>query len=343
MSIYHHPDSNKPVAVFMLDDKAFRRIYGPKEREAIPQLTRLLEPVLNERNWRQHPEVCRQAEVIFSGWGMPVVNAELLAAFPNLKAIFYGAGSVKGFITDELWQRGVLVSSAYVANAIPVSEYTVAQIVLSTKRAWQLAAYSRQNKSFPAPPDRESPGMYGETTIGLISLGTIGRLVARRLQSFQVRLIAYDPMIDPLEAADMQVRLCSLEELFKQAHVVSCHTPLLPATAGMIRSTHFESMRQNATFINTARGAIIDEAGMIEALRRRPDLWALLDVSWPIPPRPDSPLYTLPNVFLTPHIAGSMGEECRRLGWTMIEECKRYLTGTPLQYAIRREQALVMA
>ncbi|EIQ00956.1 phosphoglycerate dehydrogenase-like oxidoreductase [Opitutaceae bacterium TAV1] len=333
---------SRPVAVFLLNPASMDRIYGEEERADISRLAAAPPPLLTAQTWREQPEVCRSAEVIFSGWGMPCADEEFLAAFPALKAVFYGAGSVKGFVTDALWQRGIIVSSAGAANAVPVAEFAVSQIVLSAKRVWHLAAVTRARRAFPPSADRESPGMY-DSTIGLISLGTIGRMVARRLQDFHVRVVACDPLIDPLEAARLDVELCSLEDVFRQADVVSCHTPWLPETEGLIQQKHFASMKPGATFINTARGAIIDESGLIAVLRERPDLWALLDVTWPIPPEPGSPLHDLPNVMLTPHIAGSMGPECRRMGRAMVEEFQRYLSGAPLGHVICREQALVMA
>jgi phosphoglycerate dehydrogenase-like enzyme len=102
-------------------------------------------------------------------------------------------------------------------------------------------------------------------------------------------------------------------------------------------------MKPGASFINTARGAIVREGEMIEVLRARPDLFAVLDVTYPEPPAPDSPLYTLPNVILTPHIAGSMDGECRRMGRYMVEELRRYVKGEPLRWGISRERAAVLA
>jgi len=125
--------------------------------------------------------------------------------------------------------------------------------------------------------------------------------------------------------------------------VVSLHTPWLPETVGMVTGAHLRSMKTDATFINTARGAIVREAEMIAALQERPDLTAVLDVTYPEPPEAGSPLYTLPNVILTPHIAGSMGRECQRMGRLMVDEFERYRAGEPLRWAISQEQAAVMA
>ena len=111
----------------------------------------------------------------------------------------------------------------------------------------------------------------------------------------------------------------------------------------MITGAHIASMKEGATFINTARGAIVREPEMTAVLAERPDLFAILDVTDPEPPVDGSPLYTLPNVVLTPHIAGSMDGECRRMGRTMVEECRRYLAGEPLRWAIDRERARSLA
>jgi phosphoglycerate dehydrogenase-like enzyme len=163
------------------------------------------------------------------------------------------------------------------------------------------------------------------------------------LRRFAVRVIAYDPFATPETAAALGVSLCSLEECFAQADVVSLHTPWLPETEKMVRGAHFRAMKRDATFINTARGAVVDEPAMIEVLQARPDLTAILDVTHPEPPKPGSPLYALPNVVLTPHIAGSMGNECRRMGRYAVEECQRFLRGEPLLWQVTRERAATLA
>jgi len=125
--------------------------------------------------------------------------------------------------------------------------------------------------------------------------------------------------------------------------VVSLHAPWLDETVGMIQGDHFAAMKHDATFINTARGAIVREDEMIAVLQDRPDLWALLDVTYPEPPVPGSPLYTLPNVVLTPHIAGSLDNECRRMGRLAVEDLRKFVNGEALTWEIGREQAAIMA
>ena len=182
-----------------------------------------------------------------------------------------------------------------------------------------------------------------DSTVGIISLGMIGRYVCELLRPFDINVIAYDPFAEQAQADELGVELVPLDDVFSRAAVVSLHTPNLPSTQKMIQARHFELMRDNATFINTARGAVVDEAGLIEVFTRRPDLQAVLDVTYPEPPEEPSPLYTLDNVVLTPHIAGSMGPECHRMGRYMLDELKRHLAGQPLKWQVTQEKATVMA
>ncbi|MDD5350363.1 MAG: hydroxyacid dehydrogenase [Chthoniobacteraceae bacterium] len=322
----------KPKAVFLLAEATCKLVYGPRQREAIEAIAEVTGPILTPWTWRQHPEITRDAEWIFSSWSMPVVDEELLKAFPKLRAIFYAAGTVKPFVTDALWERGIIVTSAFAANAIPVADFTIAQIILSLKSVWRMALQVKRDKG-KTPRQIPSPGVYG-ATVGLISLGMIGRLVAERLREFPVDVIAYDPFVTAETASALGVRLCSLDEVFELSDVVSCHTPWLKETEGMLRKKHFERMKPYATFVNTSRGAIVDEPGLVEAFSARPDLFALIDVTWPEPPVAGSPLYELPNVILTPHIAGSKNNECWRMAQYMVDEATRLLAGEPLQYAV---------
>jgi phosphoglycerate dehydrogenase-like enzyme len=163
------------------------------------------------------------------------------------------------------------------------------------------------------------------------------------LRGFDLRVIAYDPHCTPAAAQALGVELVSLDEIFQRAHVVSLHTPWLPETEGMVTGAHIAAMREGATFINTARGIIVREAEMIEVLRARPDLTAILDVTRPEPPVPDSPLFSLPNVVLTPHIAGAMDDECRRMGYFLVDELDRYLQGQKSPARLTRDQMAWMA
>jgi len=324
----------------LLDPEPYDLIYGPTERADLAQLADFYAPPQTRQSIAVNPAVLAEAAVIFSGWGMAPLDEAFLAAAPNLKAVFYGAGSIRYFMTDSAWQRGVTVVSAYWANDIPVVEYTLAQIVFSLKLGWRYIQDVKRLRAYP--PRLPGPGCYG-STVGLISLGMIGRMVAERLKTYDLRVIAYDPYVSQAQADPLGVELCALDEVFQRADVVSLHTPWLKETEGLITGAHLASMKPNATFINTARGAVVREAEMIAVLQQRPDLTAVLDVTWPEPPVEGSLLYILPNVVLTPHIAGAMGRECQRMGRLMVDEFTRYVRGEPLHWAISKEQARRLA
>lgn len=326
--------------LFLLNLDAYNQIYGPIQRAAIAQLVDLYAPPQTAQSVAADPTILHDAELILSGWGMPRMDEAFLAHTPNLKAVFYGAGSIKACTTDAFWARNIPITSSYAANAVPVAEFTLAQILLCLKQTWQYAFALKRDQAYGAK--FPLAGAYG-STVGIISLGMIGRMVCRHLQHFDVKVIAYDPFVNAVDAAALGVALCSLDEIFQQADVVSLHTPWLPETVGMITGAHLASMKAGATFITTARGAVVREAEMIAVLQARPDLLAVLDVTYPEPPAAGSPLYTLPNVVLTPHIAGSLGNECQRMGQLVVDDLQRFLAGEPLQWAISREQAAVMA
>lgn len=327
-------------ALIILDTFAQELIYGSGLTTEIGRRTELLAPPMTRDEAVARPDLLARAEVVFSGWGMAKLDEPMLAAMPALKAVFYGAGSVRGFMTDAAWARDILVVSAYAMNAVPVSEYTVATVLLSLKNFWRHAFEAKRLGRYA---DRMvCAGGYG-STVGLISLGMIGRMVRERLRTFDVKVIAYDPFVTPEQAAAMDVEMVTLDEVFRRSDVVSLHTPWLKETEGMIRGRHFELMKERATFLNTARGAVVDEAGLMEVFARRTDLTAILDVTWPEPPAPESALWTLPNVILTPHIAGSMNLECRRMGRLMIDEFDRWTRGDSMQWAISKEKAALLA
>lgn len=319
-------------AIFLLDTSSFKLIYGEEERADLAQMLDFIYPNLDVESVRKAPaHVLSEVEVIVSGWGMPTLDSEALSLFPKLKLVLYGSGSVRSIVTPEMWAAGVRIVSSWGANSVPVSEFALSQIIFSLKHGWRAmteAKAGRGRSHLPAPP-----GAYG-STVGLLSLGMIGRLVMDKLRSLDIRVIAFDPFAKPAEAEKMGVEILPLSDIFRLSDVVSCHTPWLDMTEKMLRGEHFRRMKQGATFINTARGAVVDEAEMIEVLRERPDLYAVLDVTWPEPPLSDSPLYTLPNVVLTPHIAGSLGKECRRMGRYIVEELERYLQGEPFKFEV---------
>lgn len=330
-------------AAFILGAAAFADIYGEENLHAIAPAGRLLGPPCTAAQLLASPPAwLGDVEVLFTGWDAPRLDRELLERMPRLRVVLYGAGSIRPIASDALWERGIEVASAAALNAKPVVEFTLGAILLSFKRAWHHARLVREDRTYE--PLRTLPIATGwGATIGLVSLGLIGQRVAEQLASYDVRVLAYDPLVSAERFADLGAKPVTLPEIFRDSDIISLHTPLLPETTGLIDASLFKRMRHGATLINTARGGLIREADLIATLQARPDVQAILDVTEPEPPARESPLYDLPNVFLTPHIAGSLGVECRRMGRAMVEEFHRYARGEPLQHRVTREQLARMA
>ncbi|HUS46848.1 MAG TPA: hydroxyacid dehydrogenase [Phycisphaerae bacterium] len=328
-----------PKALYILGDTAYGVIYKAVA-EQIASLVDVYAPPQTSEVIDADPAVLADMEIMLSGWKGPRVDERFLAAAPRLKAVFYGAGSIRATVSDAFWDRGITICSAWGANGIPVAEYTIAQIVLLLKKVWHYALRIKREKAWGRRIG--VPGAYG-STVGIISLSLVGRRVCELLRPFDLKIVAYDPYAQPQTAKELNVELVSLADIFRRSDVVSLHTPWLKETEGLITGEHFRMMKHDAAFLNTARGAVVRQNEMIEVLRQRPDLWAVLDVTHPEPPEAGSPLYELPNVVLTPHIAGPVSGESRRQGEFMLSELKRYLAGQPLQWQVTREKAAIMA
>jgi phosphoglycerate dehydrogenase-like enzyme len=332
--------SLQPAMAFLLDAQAGADIYPPAVMQELAELGDIRTGFISGKDWREHRAELREVEVIFSGWGAPIFDQELLAAVPNLRAVFYGAGSIQRTVTDDFWQKNIPISCAASVNAVPVSEYTISQIIFLLKDGYRYARAVRETragvKHWPVT------GAHG-AKVGLISLGSIGALVAEKLQDLDVEVLAFDPYVSSPRATELGVTLVSLEELFHESDVISVHAPLRPGTVGLVDEKLLRSMKTGASIINTARGAIIDQEALTRTLAEREDLFAVLDVTWPDPPPAESIIYDLPNVVITPHIAGSMSGECQRMGMLMVEEFRRYLHGQALRCRITREMLDRMA
>ncbi|MER5495915.1 hydroxyacid dehydrogenase [Streptomyces sp. NPDC002561] len=329
-----------PTALLVMEEERRADIYPDEVLTGIGRLARWQGPPLTREQLDEDPGVLREVDVLFTGWGAPVLDAAFLSHAPRLKAVLVAAGSVRHLTTPEFWARGIPIVSAAAANAIPVAEFSLAQILLGLKQVHRIGREVSSSRSFPHNP--KVPGGY-RSRVGLLGLGHIGRLVASHLARFDVEVLATDPVAPADAARRAGVRLVGIEELFATCQVVSLHAPLLPETRGTIGARLLSSMEHGATLINTARGALVDEPAAAEVLRARPDLTAVLDVTHPEPPSPDSPLFTLPNVILTPHLGGAVGAERNRLGLLVLDELGRFVREEPLQHAIDPARAASLA
>ncbi|TQE20262.1 hydroxyacid dehydrogenase [Streptomyces ipomoeae] len=273
------------------------------------------------------------AEVLITGWGCPHLDADVLAAAPGLRHVLHAAGSVRALVGEALWQRGVTVSSAVVGNALPVAEYTLAMILLAGKDAFDQRERFRQTHAYPSPAETATIGNVGRR-VGVIGASRVGRRLLELLRPFDFAVSLYDPYVAPAGAAALGAEPKGLDDLLRTSDIVSLHAPDIPETYRMLDRGRLALIRDGGVLINTSRGALIDPDALTEELLSG-RLKAVLDVTEPEPLPAASPLYNLPNVFLTPHIAGSLGNELERLGRTVVEELERVAAGQPPAHEVR--------
>jgi phosphoglycerate dehydrogenase-like enzyme len=309
-------------------------VFGHGRRERIAALTDVLPVVVNARNFSQHATQLRDVEVIFATWGMPALSEPQFAAMPRLQAVFYAAGNVKAF-ARPLIDHDVVLVSAWAINAIATAQLVVSQVLLTCRGYFRAVRQYQSTRTLAGARSFRRTGAAGET-IGLIGLGWIGRRVAAQLRDLGFRVLAVDPYLTSERAESLGVQKTTLEELFARSYVVSNHVPDLPSTQALLGAPLLRTLREGATFINSGRGAQVIESDLIAVMRQRPDLTALLDVTDPEPPAAESPLWTLPNVVISPHVGGTIGDEVSRLADCAIEEFQAWDARKPLRYQVTR-------
>ena len=331
-------------AVFLCNEKNNpRRVFSEAALKELNNLSGLTDKVFSKEDVLSEKELFSDTEYIFSTWGMPeFTEEEIKNIFPSLKCIFYAAGTVQYFARPFL-NTGVRIFSAWAANAVPVAEYTVAQIILANKGFFATSRYQSNGDIAEASQLKECyPGSFGEY-VGIIGAGMIGSLVIKMLKSYSLKIKVFDPFLSDSSACLLGVEKCSLEELFSTCFVVSNHLANNSETKGMLTGKLFSSMRPYAVFLNTGRGAQVIEQELCRVLSEREDITAILDVTDPEPPEKGHPFYTLKNCILTPHIAGSYGDEVRRMGEYMLNEYKKHITGKTTEYEVTLKMLETMA
>ncbi|MDQ4215187.1 hydroxyacid dehydrogenase [Microbacterium capsulatum] len=273
-----------------------------------------------------------RVQVLLTSWGAPLLDARALALMPRLRAVVHAAGSVKHHLGPEVWDRGVAVTSAAEVNALPVADYTLAAVLFAGKRVFR-KSHDYAQGVFGS--DVTDPRM-GNTarTVGIIGASRVGRALLPMLARHGFRLLVSDPTLDdarirallpgyPVEPADLMT-------MMREADVVSLHAPELPETHHLIDDRMLSAMRDGAVLINTSRGSLVDT----EALTRHcasGRIDAVLDVTDPEPLPREHPLFALPNVLITPHVAGALGSELQCFGDFSVRQIERLSVGLPLE------------
>ncbi|TMR19252.1 hydroxyacid dehydrogenase [Nonomuraea turkmeniaca] len=332
----------RPVAVFAIAPWAFDGVFPADLLTRLRELADI-DPATTFTSLDGQPEALAEADILLSGWGCPRIDAGVLAAAPRLRAVVHAAGTVKALVDPVVFERGVIVSSAAEANAVPVADYTMAMLVLGAKQAFSRAKrYAAAVEGTPRDwLSGEGTGLH-DCTVGVIGASRIGRLVLRRLRSYDVRVLLYDPYVTDAEASDLGVQQVSMDELCRRSDLVTVHAPALPETRHILDGRRLDLLPDGAVVVNTARGSLIDTEALTRACASG-RISAVLDVTDPEPLPPGHPLFTLPNVMITPHLAGAQGRELRRLGEFAVAEVSRLLSGAPLLGRVEPEHLAYIA
>jgi phosphoglycerate dehydrogenase-like enzyme len=314
----------RPTVGIAMELRWMPLVLGDAAFAAIREMADVVLPVVQD-DFAELGADLASVEVLITGWGSPRIDAHVLSTMPRLRAVLHAAGSVKGHLLPDVWRRGVVVTSAADANAMPVAEYVLAMILLAGKG---VPARAAEYATDPAVLGAGHPdvGNLGRV-VGIVGASRIGRRVIELLQPFDVEVIVADPTLDR-SATVGPAAVVGIDELFRRADVISLHAPLLPETVGLVSGSRIASMRPGATLINSARGALVDEAALVDALRAG-RIRAVLDVTVEEPLPMGHPLRQVPGVVLTPHVAGAQGNELRRLGDSVIADLRRIVAGSP--------------
>ena len=280
-------------------------------------------------------------EVLITSWGCPPLDSSVLGHAPRLRAVLHAAGSVRTHVGQAVFDRGILVTTAADANAQPVARYTLAAILWAAKQVPFLAADARLHRDdWGYQQGRGELG--GILTVVLVGFSRVGRRVAQLLQLVGITgVLVVDPFADPAAVAASGAELVTLQEALPRADVLSLHAPDLPTARHMIGDAELAALPPGATLINTARGRLVDHAALEKACRA--GLCAILDVTDPEPLPLTSVLYELPNVMITPHVAGALGAETRLLTASALTELERYAAGLPPLDAVTAESLRLQA
>jgi phosphoglycerate dehydrogenase-like enzyme len=321
----------RPQVLLAMSDDTRRLQFGPEELARLRAAADLGEPAWTEE--LSSPAVLArlaEVEVLITSWGCPRLDERVLTAAPRLRAVLHAAGSVRPHVDPVVLDRGVLVTTAADANAEPVAQYTLAAVLWAFKKVPFLAADARRHRTDWAYRDGRGELSGRDRTVVLVGFSRVGRRVAQLLRAVDAgRVLVVDPVVDPAEVRAAGAELVQLEVALPQADVLSLHAPALPETRHMIGEAQLAALPPAATLVNTARGTLVDTAALERACTTG-RLHAVLDVTDPEPLPARSPLYDLPNVLLTPHVAGSVRGLLPRAYKLAGEQLRRFVAGTPL-------------
>ena len=263
------------------------------------------------------------------------ITAEIMDAIPTLKVVAKHGMGVDNIAVDHATEKGILVVNAPFSNLNAVAEHIVMLLIGLSKRVVRMdkllrAGQYAQRNTYKAIELKGS-------TVGIIGMGKISRLVVKKLAGFEMNMIAADPYVTQDDVADLPVTMVSAEEVYTKSDFVIIHTSLFPSTYHLVGAEQFKMMKPTAYIINAARGPVIDEEAMIAALNAGEIAGAGLDVFEQEPPAADNPLFAMDNTIVSPHNAALSDGALRAMAMDSSMGITEYLTGKPVTYPVNGE------
>lgn len=336
-------EPHRPQALLVMRPDVLGVQFGPAELTRLHAVAATGDPLGTDE--LASPRVLRrlaEVEVLVTSWGCPPLDERVLAAAPKLRAVLHAAGSVRAHVGDAVFDRGLLVTTAAAANAEPVARYTLGAVLWAVKKVPFLAADARTYRDDWSYATRRGELSGLDACVVVVGFSRVGRRVTQLLRHLELaEVLVVDPVVDAAEVAAAGARLVGMAEALPRADVLSLHAPALPATRHLIGAAELAALPPHAVLVNTARGSLIDTAALEVACRL--GLHAVLDVTDPEPLPAGSVLYDLPNVVITPHVAGSLGSETRRMSAAALTELERYAAGLPPLAPVTRTALEVQA
>ena len=275
-------------------------------------------------------------------WGSPRLDETVLKNAPRLRLLTHLGGTVVPFVSDAMWERGIRVISGNDYFAESVAEGTLAYILCALRDIPKYSSELKNEKKWKTSLSYTA-GLMGKT-IGLVSYGTIAKKLVRILSQFNVRIMVYD--IKPLPECDVikyGLIQATLERIFSECDIISLHTPLFDSTRHLIGEELLSKIKEGALFVNTSRGAVVDQCALERELEKG-RFRAVLDVYEKEPPEEDCPLFELPNVMMIPHMAGPTVDMHAFITRELLTEASGFIDkGLPLSHEITRRMAATMS
>lgn len=315
---------------FNLDRSVFDKCFSETTQQRLQKLVDLdlRVPAAGELTATLLRKIARDCDGIICGWGSLPLDEDLLSSASQLRIALHCGGTIRNIATPAMWKRGVRVTSAANVNGIPVAEYCLGMVLMCFRDvfAQQLRFHAHGRRAWNVPKICSYLG----STVGIIGMGNAGKHLLKLLGNFRMHTLIHSfyPFSSPPGVEHVE-----LDQLMRRSDAVILLAPNLPEYRHMIDGRRLKLMRDGAFFINAARGALVDEGALIQELESG-RITACLDITNPEPPVEGSPLYQLPNCILTPHVAGSIGNECLQLGDQVLRELEHYLAGHPFENEI---------